>query len=77
MQVMFNNPFLYVVSYPALNAIEVIDKRRGVGTFMRDGAAERFTRELRDAVAAGGPENDFGELIAHFDALLTHPAIYH
>ena len=27
-----NNPVLYVVDYPGFDAVEVIDKRRGLGT---------------------------------------------
>ena len=76
MQVMFNNPDLYVVAYPAQNGLEVIDKRRGFGTFICDEAAERFTRELRDAIENGDGE-DLGDFMEHFDALLTHPAVYH
>lgn len=80
MHVMFNNPVLYVVAYPTLNGIEVIDKRRGRGTFIRDETAERFTRELRDAVQTD-EENDntdaFEDFIEHFDALMIQPAVYH
>lgn len=78
MRVMFNNPFLYVVAYPAQNGIEVIDKRIGRGVFMRDETAERFTRELNDAIeAASDKDDDLGDFIDHYDALMTHPAIYH
>lgn len=77
MQVVFNNPVLYVVDYPAQDGIEVIDKRTGVGTFMRDAAAERFKRELHDFVQ-GDPDIDaFDDFIDHYAALLTQPAIYH
>ncbi|WP_341675085.1 DUF3567 family protein [Niveibacterium sp. SC-1] len=77
MKVMFNNPMLYVVSYPSLG-IEVIDKRSGRGVFMRDETAERFTRELQDVIDSGDDETEeLGDMIEHFDALMLHPAVYH
>ena len=78
MHVMFNNPYLYVVAYPAQNGIEVINKRKGRGVFMTDAAAERFKRELAEAIE---DDDDDGESITdfveHFDALMMHPAVRH
>ena len=76
MQVVFNNPILYVVAYPSVDAIEVIDKRRGFGGMLCGGTAERFKRELADAIDHGGETEDLDVCLDHFDALLTQPAIY-
>ena len=51
MNIMLNNPVLYVVDYPNVDAVEVIDKRRGVGMLFRDEAARRFRQELRELSA--------------------------
>ncbi|MCX9156120.1 DUF3567 family protein [Niveibacterium sp. 24ML] len=78
MHVMFNNPYLYVVAYPALNGIEVINKRKGRGVFMTDAAAERFKRELAEALEDDDEEGEsIADFIEHFDALMMHPAIRH
>jgi len=76
MNVVCNNPVLYVVDYPAQDAIEVIDKRSGRGTLIRAEAAQRFREEL-NLLASSEEADDFGEFIDHYDALLTQPAIYH
>ena len=76
MNVVCNNPVLYVVDYPAQHAIEVIDKRNGRGVLMRDATAERFRRELREIVPSEDTA-DFDELIEHYSALLTQPMVYH
>jgi hypothetical protein len=76
MNVVCNNPVLYVVDYPALDALEVIDKRCGRGVLMRAEAAQRFRADL---MKLGDSENsdDFADLIGDYDALLNQPAIYH
>ena len=76
MNVVCNNPVLYVVDYPAIDAVEVIDKRSGRGALMSDGAARRFRLELQELADSQAPE-DFAALLDHFDALLTQPAVYH
>lgn len=76
MQVVFNNPVLYVVAYPNLDAIEVIDKRRGFGALLSGGTAERFKRELEDALTHGEEADDLDVCMDQFNALLTQPAIY-
>ena len=76
MNVVCNNPVLYVVDYPALDAVEIIDKRSGKGTMISDGAARRFRQELQ-GLAGSDAEEDFEALLDHYGALLTQPAIYH
>ncbi|MBP7443683.1 MAG: DUF3567 family protein [Zoogloea sp.] len=77
MNIMLNNPVLYVVDYPNVDAVEVIDKRRGVGMLFRDEAARRFRQELRELSASTTEMDDFENWIADYDTLMTQPAIYH
>ncbi len=77
MMIVFDNPVMHVVDYPAQDAVEVIDKRVNKGVLMRDGAAQRFRSELR-ALVSGQPDIEaFGELLEEYGPLLTQPAIYH
>jgi hypothetical protein len=77
MNVVLNNPVLYVVDYPNVDAVEVIDKRRGVGVLFRDEAAQRFLRELRDVASAATEMDDFEIWIEDYGTLMTQPAVYH
>ncbi len=77
MNVVLNNPVLYVVDYPNVDAVEVIDKRRGVGVLFRDEAAQRFLSELRDVASAATEMDDFEIWIADYGTLMTQPAVYH
>lgn len=77
MRIVFNNPILYVVDYPQLDAIEVIDKRKGLGMLMRDETARRFRRELTSFVEVAQEVEDFDGFIDPYEALMTQPAVYH
>lgn len=77
MRIVFNNPVLYVVDYPQFDAVEVIDKRKGMGMLMRDETAQRFRRELSTVVEEAEEAEDFDGLIDQYGALMTQPAVYH
>lgn len=76
MHIVCNNPIAYVVDYPGLDAVELIDKRSGRGILMRDQIAHRFRAELADWSHAPDPDA-FETLLDHYGALLTQPAVYH
>lgn len=76
MNVVCNDPLMYVVDYPAIDAIEVIDKRSGLGTLMRAETAQRFRSELRSCAAGGDPEA-FKRLMDQYGALMVQRAVYH
>lgn len=76
MRVVCNSPELYVVDYPGIDAVEVIDKRVGRGGLMRNEAAQRFRAELEVWSEASDPET-FDDFINPFGALMTQQAIYH
>lgn len=77
MMIVFDNPVMHVVDYPAQDAVEVIDKRVNKGVLMRDGAAERFRAELK-ALVSGNPDIEaFDALLDEYGTLLIQPAVYH
>ncbi|GIK24202.1 MAG: hypothetical protein BroJett006_04480 [Betaproteobacteria bacterium] len=77
MMIVFDNPVMHVVDYPAQDAVEVIDKRVNKGVLMRNGAAERFRAELK-ALVSGEPDIEaFGDLLEEYGSLITQPAVYH
>lgn len=78
MNIVLNSLVLYVVDYPSVGAVEVIDKRRARGTLLAGDAAVRFRRELADAMGQSEDEDaDIDlECLDHFEALMTQPAIY-
>jgi len=77
MMIVFDNPVMHVVDYPAQDAVEVIDKRVNKGVLMRNGAAERFRAELK-ALVAGDPDIEaFDDLLDEYQTLLSQPAVYH
>lgn len=78
MNIVLNDPVLYVVDYPSVGAIEVIDKRRARGVLLEGAAALRFRRELKDAMeqSEAGEDLDFDTCLDSFDGLMTQPAIY-
>lgn len=77
MNVVLNNPVLYVVDYPSVDAVEVIDKRSGKGALFRDEAAQRFRTELREMASSATEMDDFGTWIDEYGTLMTQPAVYH
>lgn len=77
MMIVFDNPVMHVVDYPAQDAVEVIDKRVNKGVLMRNGTAERFRSELK-ALVAGDPDIEaFDDLLDEYQTLLSQPAVYH
>ncbi|GAB2905548.1 hypothetical protein GCM10027046_39220 [Uliginosibacterium flavum] len=76
MHIVLNNPALYVVDYPSVGAIEVIDKRRARGGLLAGATALRFRRELEDVMNQGDDVNEFDLCLDGYDGLLTQPAIY-
>ena len=77
MQIVYNNPQLYVVDYPGHDALEVIDKRLGRGMVIRAAAAQRFREELSGVMADGASEDAVDTLFEHYGGLLNQPAVYH
>ena len=77
MQVVYNSPLVYVVDYPAIDAVEIIDKRNGRGALMRDDTAKRFREELGDLLRGEPDSDEVDDFIGHYSALMIQPAVYH
>lgn len=77
MMFVFNNPVLVVVDYPALDAVEVIDKRSGLGMFVRDGTAQRFRENFREFVAHEPDLEDFDDFLGEYSELMVQPTLLH
>jgi len=75
--IVFDNPVMHVVDYPAQDAVEVIDKRVNRGALMRDGAADRFRAALMALVSDERDIEAFDALLDEYGSLLTQPAVYH
>lgn len=77
MMIVFDNPVLHVVDYPAQDAVEVIDKRVNRGVFMRAEAAHRFRSELHHLVETDPDIEAFDDFLDEYQSLFSQPAIYH
>ena len=77
MQMVFNNPVLYVADYPAQDGIEIIDKRSGSGAFLRNGAAQRFRAAFVEFMSQEPDLEAFEEFIDDYEPMLTQRAVYH
>ena len=77
MMIVFDNPVLHVVDYPAEHAVEVIDERVNKGVLMRDGAAERFRNELKAPSAGESDIDAFDDLLEAYGSRIRQPTIYH
>jgi hypothetical protein len=77
MEVMFSNPLIYVIDYPAHDAIELFDRRSGRMGLMMGAVARKFRHEIDDLIA-GDPElEEFEDLVDHYSAVLTQSVVNH
>lgn len=77
MLVVLNNQAFMVADYPGENAVEVIDKRAGMGGMIRDEAAQRFREEFSELMTQSPDIEQMDDFIEHYKALLNQPAILH
>jgi integrase len=77
MQVVLNDKVLYVADYPAQDGVEIIDKRSGVGAFLRDETAHRFRREFGELMAGEPDIEAVDNFIGHYSDLMRQPAVLH
>ena len=77
MNVLYNSEQYYVVEFPGLGGIELVDKSSGRGGFLA-GAVEVKFRATMAGFAAGEPTAEsVDEFLGHYDALLTNPMVLH
>jgi len=77
MNVLFNNPLLYVIDYPSHNALEILDKRNGRMGLLRGATADRMRGEFSDFLTQEHDEEEFEEFIDSYQAVLVQPVSRH
>jgi hypothetical protein len=77
MNVLFNNPQLYVIEYPGLDALEILDKRNGRIGLLRGATAERMRGEFGEFLTRDHNEEEFEEFIDSYEAILDQPVSRH
>jgi hypothetical protein len=77
MNVMYNSENYYVVEFPGLHGIELVDKTTGRAGFL-EGAVERKFRATMADLAAGEPSiESVDEFLSDYDALLINSIAFH
>jgi hypothetical protein len=77
MNVLFNNPLLYVIDYPALDALEILDKRSGRVGLLRGATANRMRDEFNRFFADEHDQEELEDFIDAYDGVLDQPASRH
>lgn len=77
MNVLFNNPLLYLIDYPGHDALEILDKRSGRMGLVRGATAERMRTEFGDFLSKEHNQEEFEDFIDTYDVILDHPATLH
>lgn len=77
MEVVFNHPLMYVIEYPAQDAVEVLDKRAGRVGVMRGVMAQRFRHDFGIFLSEERSQEQLEEFIATFSAVMDQPVSRH
>ncbi len=77
MQVVFNHPFMYVIDYPAEDAVEMLDKRHGRVGVMRGPMAERFRHDFGIFLSEERDEEQLEDFIDAYSAVMDQPVSKH
>jgi hypothetical protein len=77
MNVLFNNPLLYVIDYPGHDALEILDKRNGRMGLLRGETADRMRGEFSLFLTQEHNEEEFEEFIDSYEAVLDQPVSLH
>lgn len=77
MNVLFNNPLLYVIDYPGHDALEILDKRHGRVGLLRGATAERMRGEFGEFLAQEHDEEEFEAFIDSCVPILDQPVSLH
>ncbi|MDO9600737.1 MAG: DUF3567 family protein, partial [Rhodocyclaceae bacterium] len=70
MNVLFNNPQLYVIDYPGHDALEILDKRNGRMGLLRGATAERTRFEFKEFLTQQHDEEELGDFIDSYETIL-------
>jgi hypothetical protein len=77
MNVLFNNPLLYVIDYPGHDALEILDKRNGRMGLLRGATADRMRGEFAQFLTHEHDQEEFEDFIDSYEAILDHPVSRH
>lgn len=77
MNVLFNNPLLYVIDYPGHDALEILDKRNGRMGLLRGASADRMRGEFSEFLTHEHNEEEFEEFIDSYEAILVQSVSRH
>jgi hypothetical protein len=77
MNVLFNNPLLYVIDYPGHDALEILDKRNGRVGLLRGATADRMRGEFREFLTQEHDQEEFDDFIDSYEAILDQPVSRH
>ena len=77
MNVMYNSENYYVVEFPGLHGIELVDKTTGRAGFLEGAVEIQFRASMAD-LAAGEPSvESVDEFLGNYDALLINSVALH
>ena len=77
MNVLFNNPLLYLIDYPAHDALEILDKRSGRMGLVRGATADRMRLEFGTFLSENHNQEEFEDFIDTYDGVLDQPVTRH
>ncbi|MHB8801835.1 MAG: DUF3567 family protein [Rhodocyclaceae bacterium] len=77
MDILFNNPQLYVIDYPGHDALEILDKRNGRVGLLRGATADRLREEFREFLTKTHDDEEYADFLDSHDAILEHPVSLH
>ncbi|NWG31970.1 MAG: DUF3567 family protein [Rhodocyclaceae bacterium] len=77
MNILFNNPQLYLIDYPGIDALEILDKRNGRIGLLRGAVAARMREEFREFLTRAHDEEEYEDFLDAHDAILGHPVSLH
>ena len=77
MNVLFNNPLLYVIDYPGHDALEILDKRSGRMGLVRGATADRMRIEFGNFLSEDHNQEEFEDFIDTYDGVLDQPVTRH
>lgn len=77
MNVLFNNPLLYMIDYPSHDALEILDKRSGRMGLVRGATAERMRAEFGSFLSKEHNLEEFEDFIDAYELILDQPARLH
>lgn len=77
MNVLYNSENYYVVEFPGLGGIELVDKAAGRGGFLEGAVEVRFRATMANLASREPSVESVDEFLGHYDALLTNPVVLH